>query len=204
METVNLFATPIYRVNLPPNEFQYNALDELLANLFDTSREAIWGGETGKSTGEKDLYLFRKMEMQWLLAAAKPHAYKFWEQLNYRKDAVLSITSAWANLHQYGQLTKEHSHCGGASRGHLSGVYYFKKPENSGNIMFTDPLEYIHKMTPAAVYDETVHSMHHEVTARQFDLVLFPSWVKHQTQPNLSNGDRIAISINYIGNWNEN
>lgn len=201
MEIVNLFATPIYKVNLPPNDFQYNALDELLSTMLASSVEHAWAGETGKSTGEKDLYLFRKIEMRWLLDAAMPHVRTFWKQLDYRSTTNLSITSSWANLHQYGQTTKEHSHCGGAEKGHISAVYYFKKPEHSGNIMFTDPLEYIHKMTPVAVYDETIHSMHHEVKADQFDLVLFPSWVKHQTQPNLSNEDRIAISINYIGTW---
>jgi uncharacterized protein (TIGR02466 family) len=167
----------------------------------DRSSENAWALESGKSTGEHDLYLFRAPQMRWLMDTMYPHIYEFWKRMDYRRGVEIIPTSGWANLHKHNQTTGEHSHCGGAIKAHVSVVYYLKKPANSGNIEFVDPLEYIHKMSPKHVYDETLGSMYSEVEADQFDLVIFPSWLKHRTQPNLSNEDRVAISVNFIGLW---
>lgn len=201
MNTIDLFATPIYKTNIKPTEFQYQSLNNLLIRVFDQSAENNWALETGKSTGEHNLYLFRQPEMHWVLAAAMPHVYKFWEKLDYRRGVEIIPTSGWANLHQHGQVTGEHSHCGGAMKAHVSSVFYFKKPVNSGNIEFVNPLEYIHKMSPVHQYDETTGEMYTQIETEQFDFIIFPSWLKHRTQVNKSNEDRIAISINFIGLW---
>jgi uncharacterized protein (TIGR02466 family) len=201
IETINLFPIPIKKVKIIPSEHQYNSLGSLIDRLLSSTSENNWALESGKSTGELDLYLYKKIEMKWLVDAALLHANNYWQDMDYRRGAKVSITSSWANLHTYGQVTGEHSHCGGAVKAHISAVYYLKKPKDSGNIKFTDPLEYIHKMTPAHNYDETFGSTYCEVDTDQFDLILFPSWLKHQTQPNMSYDDRVAISINFIGTW---
>jgi uncharacterized protein (TIGR02466 family) len=201
MEKINLFAIPVIKVKLTPTDFQFNALDALINKLLAESTENAWALEDGKSTGEKDLYLYKHIQAKWLVDGALEHVRALWQTMDYRRGAEIVPTSSWANLHQYGQATGEHSHCGGAMKSHISVVYYLKKPPGSGNIMFTDPLEYIHKMTPAHVYDETLNSMYTEINAEQFDLVIFPSWLKHHTQANMTQEDRVAISINYIGLW---
>lgn len=199
MTTINLFPIPIKRVSIVPTQEEYNALDAYLNSVFDQSGENVWALETGKSTGEHDLYLYERPEIQWLIQPMFEQARTFWHELDYRHGAKITITSAWANLHTTGQVTGEHSHCGGSFKSHLSAAYYFKKPPCSGNIMFTDPLEYIHKMSPVHQYDETNGKMYQEIQADQFDLLLFPSWLKHQTKPNNSSEDRIAISVNFVG-----
>lgn len=199
MITTNLFATPIQQIRIVPTEEEYNGLNTLLYSIFDKSADNAWALESGKSTGEHDLYLYNQPEARWLMEATYYHVLNFWETLKYRTGSKIVFTSAWANLHKQGQVTGEHSHCGGAIKAHISSVFYFKKPEESGNIEFVDPLEYIHKMTPAHQYDETNGAMYKEINAKQFDLLLFPSWLKHRVQPNKTNEDRVAISMNFIG-----
>jgi uncharacterized protein (TIGR02466 family) len=201
MEQIDLFSIPILKAKLMPNDFQFNSLDTLIAKFLADSKENAWAQEDGKSTGEKDLYLYKHIQAKWLVDGALEHVKTLWETMEYKKGAKIVPVACWANLHQYGQATGEHSHCGGAEKAHISVVYYLKKPSNSGNIMFTDPLEYIHKMTPVNLYDETLNSMYKEIEAEQFDLVVFPSWLKHHTQASKSQEDRIAVSINYIGLW---
>ena len=128
-----------------------------------------------------------------------PHVKEFWHYLGYRQDASISITASWANQHLTGDFTGEHTHCGGAEQSHVSAVYYFKKPVNSGHIEFVDPLEYVRRMTPIDHYSELYSYL--EVPADQYDLILFPSWLKHRTQKNSSTDERVAVSINFVGAW---
>ena len=200
---LSLFPTLVQRVNIAPTEEEYNKLDSLLTRIFNRAQDNLWALESGKSTGEYDLYLYKAPEMKWLMDKMLPYIHDFWAINDYRIGSKIITTSAWANLHRYGQTTGEHSHCGGAIKAHVSVAYYFKKPPNSGNIEFVDPLEYIHKMSPKHQYEETSGKMYAPVEAEQFDLVIFPSWLKHRTQPSLSNEDRVAISVNFKGIWNE-
>lgn len=202
IETINLFPIPIFKIKIVPTDEQYQALDKLLTNWFDKSTEALWALEDGKSTGEQSLNLHTYPEMKWLAEATHLNACHFWVHLDYAKHAQLVLPTSWANLHKNGQATGEHSHCGGSQKAHVSAVYYFKKPANSGNILFRDPLEYIHTLTPQDEYnEETTPKAHREIQADQFDLLLFPSWLKHMTKVNETDEDRIAISMNFVGVW---
>jgi ectoine hydroxylase-related dioxygenase (phytanoyl-CoA dioxygenase family) len=51
------------------------------------------------------------------------------------------------------------------------------------------------------VTDEYHSKIHTTVESNEFDLLIFPSWLNHRSQPNKSNENRIAISMNFIGNW---
>lgn len=189
----------LYKVNLRPTSEQQADLDMLLTNMFAQMPSNEWAMETGKSTGSHGLKLHWFDAMRWLVDAAGPHVVEYWRQLDYRHDADIDILASWANQHLENDFTGEHTHCGGAEQSHISAVYYFKKPVGSGNIEFVDPLEYINRMVPIHHYSEK--DAYHEINAAEFDLILFPSWIKHRTQRNASQGERVAISINYVGKW---
>lgn len=202
MGTDTLFSTEIYKTRIVPAADEFENLDFLLKNIFEKVDANQWAMETGRSTGSEMLTLHFFREMDWLTSAMYPYVKQYWEHLGYRKGADLGILAAWANSHLENDYTGVHTHCGGAEQSHISAVFYFKKPKKSGNIEFIDPLEYIKQMTPIHHYSE--HDVFKEVQAEQFDLILFPSWLKHRTQKNLSNEERIAISINFVGYWNFN
>jgi len=197
---IDLFKTVIQKHSIIPTDEEFTTLDSFLSNVFNNSTVNSWALETGKSTGEHDLLFHTYPQGQWLVNKALLLANQYWNSLKYRKNAELRIDSSWANLHLLDETTGEHSHCGGSNRSHVSCVYYLKKPLNSGHIEFVDPLEYIHRMSPLHEYSDRAGG-YTEVPAEQFDLILFPSWIKHKTQPNKTNDPRVAISMNFKGYW---
>ena len=58
-------------------------------------------------------------------------------------------------------------------------------------------------MTPIHEYSEYtpvgVSHMYKEVQADEFDLVLFPSWLKHRTQVSQASTERVCVSMNFVG-----
>lgn len=195
----NMFAVPIYKVRILPSDVERDSFDILLTNMFAQMPTNSWALETGKSTGSHNLNLHWFDQTRWLVNAMIPHVANFWEHLDYRHDTSVTITASWANEHLKGDFTGEHTHCGGAEQSHISAVYYFKKPVNSGHIEFADPLDFIKRMTPIHHYSEL--DSYIEVPAEQYDLILFPSWLKHRTQKNNSDESRVAVSMNFVGAW---
>ena len=99
----------------------------------------------------------------------------------------VSITS-WANVNEKGNWNFIHNHTGTD----LSGVYYVKVPENSGEIVFFDPRKI-----------DTKHSFFQEEQPQAFgiqpeegNLILFPSYLEHMVTPSESDETRISIAFN--------
>jgi uncharacterized protein (TIGR02466 family) len=99
------------------------------------------------------------------------------------------ITSMWINIHDHKGFNHLHTHPGSW----FSGVFYLKCPENCGKISFTDP-------RPAAemsIYESfTTGKNIHCIGPSPGDLILFPAWLPHLVEQNLSMDDRISISFN--------
>jgi uncharacterized protein (TIGR02466 family) len=203
MEKIGLFSIPVFKFRIEPTQEQYTLLDNKLQELFDKTADNNWGLETGRSTGELGVDLHHLPELGWLTEQARLCACRVWTELDYAHNAHVELVSAWSNVHKPGQTTGEHSHCGGSDKVDLASAYYFKKPDASGDIEFRDPLELIHSLAPTHEYTDIFgEAKHHtNVPAEQFDLVIFPAWLKHRTQVNQSTGDRVAISMNFVGNW---
>eukprot|EP00732_Lithocolla_globosa_P005329 Lithocolla_globosa_v1_NODE_5453_length_1237_cov_5.626058.p1 type:complete len:258 gc:universal NODE_5453_length_1237_cov_5.626058:971-198(-) len=92
----------------------------------------------------------------------------------------------WATVHERGS-----SHLGHTHRDCLiSGVYYVKMPDFSGNILFDDP------RGPLPPFDNKL-----TISPLLGDLVLFPSWLTHQVSPTHGTDPRISIAFNIPGKW---
>jgi uncharacterized protein (TIGR02466 family) len=99
-----------------------------------------------------------------------------------------SVSQSWANKHGPNGVTLEHSH----SYTTLVAACYLQCPPNSGNIEFKDPLEY-HKSSWPIIPEE---SLYFEVPVQTNNVLIFPGWIKHRVQPNLSNQDRYVLTFN--------
>lgn len=78
----------------------------------------------------------------------------------------------------------------------LSGVYYLKAPENCGGIYFNDPRPASQMLIPP-VTDFNLWT-HPKVSYKPNvgTMLLFPSWLLHGVDMNMSDEVRIAISFN--------
>ena len=111
-----------------------------------------------------------------------------WEYLPNKQR----IVAMWAIINKKNSFNIMHNH----QNCYLSASYYVKKPERSGDISFFDPVE-----PKTYRYPEKEKGTFHSnqvVTLKpeEGDLLVFPSYLYHSVQPNLSDEDRVVISFN--------
>ena len=107
----------------------------------------------------------------------------------------VKLDNIWINVNNYKDANSVHVH----NYSLLSGVYYVKAPADSGSIIF------YHPNFPLINYDwhkgnisegNTYTSSKWQVPPVSGKLILFPSWLLHSVNPNLSKENRISISFN--------
>ena len=102
------------------------------------------------------------------------------------------IKSMWAIINEQNAWNQKHHH----SNSDISAAYYVNAHENCGDIVFYDP-------RPARVYKHPIANKPNNLNATVNSikpesglLVLFPSYLEHSVNPNMSNKKRIVISFN--------
>lgn len=104
----------------------------------------------------------------------------------------LQITDLWANVNDQDFAHRQHAH----PNNFLAGVYYVAVPENSGEIVFYDPRPQAHVLEPKVRERNLYNSAKRRVTPRAGMLLLFPAWLEHSVDPNLSGAPRTSIAFN--------
>ena len=110
----------------------------------------------------------------------------------------------WYNVNYKYSSNREHTH----PRSFLSGVYYIKVPENSGNITFLrsntehDKMEFIHnKISEEGLQiDNNRINSEYWYTPIEGMLILFPGHLTHYVRQNLTteiDDRRISLSFNF-------
>lgn len=105
----------------------------------------------------------------------------------------LRIYNSWINVNPPGAYNQLHNHIGAI----FSGVYYISVSPNQGNLKFqrSDNAEY---HLPETIVHPTYFNMFEATYAPKNNaLLIFPGWLKHSVEPNMSNHDRISFSFNY-------
>ena len=98
------------------------------------------------------------------------------------------VTDSYVNVHRNGAQASEHNHACNS----IVVAAYLNMPENGGYFQAKDPLEY-HK-TNLPISSENMWST---IPTKSNDVLVFPSWLQHRTQPNLSNEDRWVLTTNF-------
>lgn len=111
-----------------------------------------------------------------------------WEK---NKQSV-KINNMWAIINTGGSANLRHQH----GNSTISGAYYVRAPKDSGDIVFYDP-------RPAPIYSHPnvespnlLNAQVNSITPKEGAMVLFPSYLDHSVNENLSNEERIVISFN--------
>jgi len=101
-----------------------------------------------------------------------------WHMNQFHQNKNFSIETSWMTVfkkYNYGHI---HDH----GEYHISGVYYFKTNSHDGDLFFESP------------YPLDVTRV--QVTPQPGMLVLFPSWLKHGIQTNITDDVRMSLSFN--------
>ena len=105
---------------------------------------------------------------------------------------VVKITSMWSIINNKDAFNEKHHHGNSA----LSAAYYVKAEQNAGDIVFFDPRQANVFHHPISNKVNNINAQVQSVTPKPGTLVLFPSYLEHKVNTNLSNEDRIVISFN--------
>ena len=120
----------------------------------------------------------------------------------YANNTELRVENMWANINQKYSYNRFHTHPGSL----WSGVYYVQSPPNCGSILFKLVDRDLYG-TPTYEKDNIDRQTHQWQTIEHKPIegrvILFPSWLGHEVQQNLTdvegeNGNRISISFNTI------
>ncbi len=113
--------------------------------------------------------------------------------MNWEKQKQsININSMWAIINTGGAANHRHQH----SNCTISGAYYVRAPKNSGDIIFYDPRPAPVYTYPIAVNPNLLNAQVNGISPKEGALVLFPSYLDHSVNENLSNEERIVISFN--------
>jgi len=105
----------------------------------------------------------------------------------------VQINEMWININPRGSSNSRHHHNPFSGKA-LSGVFYVQATDDSGDIVFYDPRGII-KNAPDMKYFNG-ESTDLRFSPRNNSLIIFPAWLEHSVEENISAADRISISFN--------
>jgi uncharacterized protein (TIGR02466 family) len=185
MIPVNIFPNFIYKDRLAVDQTvmapAYNKLieDSIIAT-------GVNGHRNAGSTLNLQVYPHTLPEFQSLhqkLNTITPQMLASWGAINAKYECA----NSWINWHDAGAELQEHDH----DMMSFVVTYYLKKPVDSGNIEFRNPLEY-----HWAGYGNNL-AYFKEMPTITGDILLFPGWLKHRVQPNNSKERRVVLNMNF-------
>lgn len=185
------FSTPIWTTKI--NNYE-NVNKEMLVYITNLQNQDPKGVVKSNFKGwhSQDFNLKDKYPSNFI-SGIKKNINTSLSDMNWDLDLqTVKILSMWAIINKQGAWNQKHQH----SNSDLSAAYYVKANDNCGDILFYDP-------RPSRVYKHPVYSSANNLNStvnsirpEEGMLVLFPSYLEHSVNPNLSNEERIVISFN--------
>ena len=186
-----LFPTPVWTIQLD----NYKNVNEEMYNFIKSNQEKDEIGinkSNVKGWHSKDFNLNDK-EPQNFISFILPAIEKVMIDMNWEKEKqTAKINNMWAIINTGGSANLRHQH----GNSTISGAYYVRAPKNSGDIVFYDPRPAPVYSHPNVVNPNLLNAQINGVSPKEGALVLFPSYLDHSVNENLSNEERIVISFN--------
>ena len=189
-----LFPTPIFECKL--NNFEQLNL-ELEKYIYDLKKNDEKGLKLSNRSGgwHSPYFDIGKNEIvKKFLNALSPHLLEI-----INKDYGWKCTpdqirfeGMWSVINKKNSYNIRHFH----PNCHLSAAYYVKAKENCGKIKFFEPLDQKLMKTPSKNKTTELSAEVVNFTPNEGDLLIFPSYLHHSVEENLSGEDRIVISFN--------
>lgn len=184
MEAINLGPSLVWK-------FQYNFTERYISNIINPANLSdipLEGGDAKSSILDKENQPHKNIMNSEFLDWLNEKIRFVFTQWEYPNKLPFYIWNSWVNVHGKTGITNEHNH----SLVNMAIVSYLKCPINSGNILFRDPIHNYRCMEPIL----TGSNPWREVPVKTGDVLFFPGWLYHMTQPNLVNDNRIVATYN--------
>ena len=192
IDLLKKFCTPIWIVRL---EKMDELNQELLAYVYRMRKDDPKGVKRSNMLGwhSKDVDIQASKPHMKFFNKIAPCLERVTKDLNWnRQEYGYKITSTWAIINPKYACNQSHLH----GNNLISAAYYVKFPKNSGNIVFQDP-------RPSNMFYnarcQKLNSLNEQeviVYPETGVLAMFPSYLWHWVQPNLTDEDRVILSFN--------
>ncbi len=192
MNKPNLFfPTPVWTLQLENYKLINEEMYKFIKDTQDRDKEGIYKSNV-KGWHSKDFDLKRN-EPRNFISFVLPAIEKVMTDMNWEKQTqMVNINNMWAIINTGGAANIRHQH----GNSTISGAYYVKAPKDSGDIIFYDPRPAPVYSYPNASSPNLLNAQVNGINPKEGVLVLFPSYVDHSVNENLSNEERIVISFN--------
>jgi uncharacterized protein (TIGR02466 family) len=189
-DVIPMFPTLVWKISLSP-ELRDAVETKVMATLASLRRD-LPNLEYGHGW-QSEQTLHEREEFQELASCVSHTAKSILRFLRIGYEAV-EITGCWATVLAKGATHKAHSH----PNNFLSGVYYVRVHPGSDTINFHDPRRQTHVIRPPVVELTAENTDQVVVRLTNGTLLMFPSYLEHSVDANMSQLERISVSFNIM------
>ena len=186
MKLETYFSTPIWYDMITLDN------DHLLKFCYSKQEQDFAGVKKSNNGGWQSKDFSRYDEIPEFGNKIKECFNKCFEEMGYDRPNRF-VSNSWININKKGNKNNSHIH----SQSLFSGVYYVKAEENCGNIFFDRNVMDMFLIGAAPVKESrplnSCKVIHKPVTGK---IIIFPSYLVHYVEENLSDTDRISIAFN--------
>jgi uncharacterized protein (TIGR02466 family) len=187
---ISMFPTMVWKISLTPE--LRDAIETKVMATLESLRRDLPILEYGHGW-QSEQTLHEREEFQELASCVSHTAKGILRFLRIGYEAV-EITGCWATVLAKGATHKAHSH----PNNFLSGVYYVRVHPGSDTINFHDPRRQTHVIRPPVVELTAENTDQVVVRLTNGTLLMFPSYLEHSVDANMSEEERISVSFNVM------
>ena len=191
----NIFETKIFESFYPNFGIIKEDISTKLLNLFNKdSTHRNFGGTAKCNYWQVNGQLHNYEEVKLIVEFVTAQAKLYWKDIGYKNVDRVGIRHCWANVTPKGGCTKNHHHLPAP----VSGCFYVNATPEMGNIVFEHPFIKTLAYQPWDNSLTTAYSNTIEIESMSGKLVLFPGYLNHWVNDNITDNNRIVIAFNIM------
>jgi len=181
----SLFSTPLYTTILQKSDIDLvqNEISNKI-KIVNFNKKQEWGDTHALSSVNFKKCVISELNLMEFRKVLHKNLKNYCEILNFTPRNYLS--ESWFTLFKKNDYGHSHIH-GNAD---ISGVYYYKTNEKDGDIVFDNPSP---QAEMSKCFSKNCSWKHSPKIGK---LLLFPSYLRHSVQRNITEEDRISLSFN--------
>lgn len=189
-DVIPMFPTLVWKISLKPE--LRDAIDTKVMAMLERLRRDLPTLQPGCGW-QSEQTLHEREEFAELASCVSHVATSVLRFLQIGYEAV-EITGCWATVLAKGAVHRIHSH----PNNFLSGVYYVRVHPGSDTINFHDPRRQSYVIRPPVVELTAENTDQVVVSLTNGTLLVFPSYLEHSVDANMSDEERISVSFNIM------
>ena len=194
MKTHLMFPSPVFECSIEKHEELNLELTKYIYELREKDKEGLDLSNSGGGWHSPYFEISKINVLKKFVSKIFPFIFEITTK-EYGRNCTpekIRITGMWAVINKKKSYNLRHFH----PNCNLSAAYYVKAKEKCGNIKFFDPVDQKSMQSPLKKIPNNLSSDVVSFTPNEGDLLIFPSYLHHSVEENLSDEERIVISFN--------